>query len=91
MLLTFSGNNNGLGIACIMIGKVDMIMDASITHGGVGVDPGAIFTVTWTLGALHTDWCLLRTKKSFFSMFGGWCTVASPRDFTSMSILYVSK
>ena len=54
MLLTFSGNDNGLGIACIIIGEVDMTMHASITHGG-------------------------------------WCTVASPRDFTLVSILYVSE
>lgn len=59
MSLTFSGNDDGLGIACITIGEVNVTMDTSIACGGVGADLGAdprvIFTATWTSGATHAD------------------------------------
>ena len=81
MLLTFSGTDDGPGVACITIGEVDVMMDASSARGGVGADAGAKFTATWTSGAARADWHLFRGRKSFFNTFGGWCTVASPRDY----------
>ena len=81
MLLTFSGNDDGPGVACITIGEVNVMMNASSARGGVGANAGAKFTATWTSGAARADWHLFGGKKSVFNMFGGWCTVASPRDY----------
>lgn len=70
MLLTFSGNNDGLEVACITIRKVNMMMDASIVRGGVKANMGATFTTMWTSGAACADWHLFGDKKSFFNIFG---------------------